>query len=158
RHADPGNCIRRSGQARRFHARAHGRRGGCRPGRVRFPLRRLYSRAAQGTPRPRRYSGAEGQLIIPCIDLMDGKVVQLVQGKEKALEADSPAEMLRKFSAFPEIQVIDLNAAIGNGANDGLIEFVASRAKSRVGGGVRTVARAQTLVKQGAYRVIVGTA
>ena len=97
-------------------------------------------------------------MIIPCIDLMDGKVVQLVQGKEKALEADSPAEMLRKFSAFPEIQVIDLNAAIGNGANDGLIEFVASRAKSRVGGGVRTVARAQTLVKQGAYRVIVGTA
>ena len=52
-------------------------------------------------------------MIIPCIDLMDGKVVQLVQGREKALEGDAPIEMLRKFAAFPEIQVIDLDAAIG---------------------------------------------
>ena len=54
-------------------------------------------------------------MIIPCIDLMDGKVVQLVQGSEKALEGDSPDEMLRKFAAFPEIQVIDLDAALGRG-------------------------------------------
>ena len=45
-------------------------------------------------------------MIIPCIDLMDGKVVQLVQGREKALEGDAPLEMLRKFEGFPEIQVI----------------------------------------------------
>jgi imidazole glycerol phosphate synthase subunit HisF len=51
-------------------------------------------------------------MIVPCIDLMDGKVVQLVQGREKALEGDSPDEMLRKFAAFPEIQVIDLDAAL----------------------------------------------
>ena len=44
---------------------------------------------------------------------MDGKVVQLVQGREKALEGDAPLEMLRKFAAFPEIQVIDLDAARG---------------------------------------------
>ena len=50
-------------------------------------------------------------MIIPCIDLMDGKVVQLVQGREKALEGDSPEEILRKFAAFPEIQVIYLDAA-----------------------------------------------
>ena len=56
-------------------------------------------------------------MIFPCIDLMDGKVVQLVQGREKALEADAPLEMLRRFSAFPEIQVIDLNAAMGTGSN-----------------------------------------
>ena len=49
-------------------------------------------------------------MIVPCIDLMDGKVVQLVQGRDKALEGDSPEEMLRKFAAFPEIQVIDLDA------------------------------------------------
>ena len=49
-------------------------------------------------------------MIVPCIDLMDGKVVQLVQGREKALEGDSPEEMLRKFAAFPEIQ--GKNAAI----------------------------------------------
>jgi phosphoribosylformimino-5-aminoimidazole carboxamide ribotide isomerase len=96
-------------------------------------------------------------LIFPCIDLMDGKVVQLVQGREKALEADSPEEMLRRFAAFSQIQVIDLDAAMGRGANDALVEMLAAKAVTRVGGGVRTVARAQTLVAQGAFRVIVGT-
>jgi phosphoribosylformimino-5-aminoimidazole carboxamide ribotide isomerase len=96
-------------------------------------------------------------LIVPCIDLMDGKVVQLVQGREKALEGDTPDEMLRRFAAFPQIQVIDLDAAMGRGANDGLVEMVASKAVTRVGGGVRTVERAQTLLAQGAFRVIVGT-
>ena len=60
-------------------------------------------------------------MIIPCIDLMGGKVVQLVQGREKALEADAPLAMLEKFSAFPEIQVIDLDAAIGNGDNSAIV-------------------------------------
>lgn len=96
-------------------------------------------------------------MIIPCIDLMDGKVVQLVQGREKALEGDAPLEMLRKFAAFPEIQVIDLDAAMGRGSNDGLVELLASRAATRVGGGVRSVERAAKLVAQGARKVIVGT-
>ena len=96
-------------------------------------------------------------MIFPCIDLMDGKVVQLIQGREKALEGDSPEEMLRKFAAFPEIQVIDLDAAMGRGSNDHLVSMIASRAVTRVGGGVRTAARAQALVQQGAHRVIVGT-
>jgi phosphoribosylformimino-5-aminoimidazole carboxamide ribotide isomerase len=96
-------------------------------------------------------------VIIPCIDLMDGKVVQLVQGREKALEGDSPDEMLRKFAAFPEIQVIDLDAALGRGSNDELVRNLASKAVCRVGGGVRSVERAQALVEQGAHRVIVGT-
>ena len=97
-------------------------------------------------------------MIVPCIDLMDGKVVQLVQGREKALEGDSPEEMLRRFAAFPQIQVIDLDAAMGRGANDGLVEMLAARAITRIGGGVRSVARAKTLVAQGAFRIIVGTA
>lgn len=96
-------------------------------------------------------------MIIPCIDLMDGKVVQLVQGREKALEGGTPAEMLERFSAFGEIQVIDLDAAIGKGANDDLVEFLAARAKCRVGGGVRSPERARKLVEQGAHRVIIGT-
>ncbi|HUA60782.1 MAG TPA: 1-(5-phosphoribosyl)-5-[(5-phosphoribosylamino)methylideneamino] imidazole-4-carboxamide isomerase [Verrucomicrobiae bacterium] len=96
-------------------------------------------------------------MIIPCIDLMDGKVVQLVQGREKALEAEPPAEMLRKFAGFPEIQVIDLDAAMGRGSNNELVRFVASHAKARVGGGIRTVERARSLVDQGAHRVVVGT-
>jgi phosphoribosylformimino-5-aminoimidazole carboxamide ribotide isomerase len=97
-------------------------------------------------------------MIIPCIDLMDGRVVQLVQGQEKALEGDEPLEMLRRFAAFPEIQVIDLNAAIGNGENSEIIELLASRARCRVGGGVRIADRARRLIEQGAHRVIVGTA
>lgn len=97
-------------------------------------------------------------MIVPCIDLMGGKVVQLIQGREKALEGDSPEAMLRRFAAFPQIQVIDLDAAMGKGANDSLVEMLASKAVTRVGGGVRTVERAQTLIAQGAFRVIVGTA
>ncbi len=97
-------------------------------------------------------------MIIPCIDLMDRKVVQLVQGREKALEGDSPLEMLRRFSKFPEIQVIDLDAAIGNGSNDDIVRLIAAHAKTRIGGGVRSAARAQALIEQGAFRVIVGTA
>ena len=97
-------------------------------------------------------------MILPCIDLMGGKVVQLVQGREKALEGDSPLEMLRRFAAFPQIQVIDLDAAIGSGSNDDLVSLVASHALCRVGGGVRSVERARALVEQGAHRVIVGTA
>jgi phosphoribosylformimino-5-aminoimidazole carboxamide ribotide isomerase len=96
-------------------------------------------------------------MILPCIDLMDGKVVQLIQGKEKALEGGSPDEMLLKFAAFPEIQVIDLDAALGRGSNDDLVRMLASKAVVRVGGGVRSVARALTLVEQGACKVIVGT-
>jgi phosphoribosylformimino-5-aminoimidazole carboxamide ribonucleotide (ProFAR) isomerase len=88
---------------------------------------------------------------------MDGKVVQLVQGREKALEADSPGEMLRRFAAFPEIQVIDLDAAMGRGSNDELVRQLTSQAVTRVGGGVRTVGRARALIDQGAHKVIVGT-
>lgn len=97
-------------------------------------------------------------MIIPCIDLMDGKVVQLVQGREKALEGGTVEEMLRRFAAFPEIQAIDLDAAMGRGSNDELVRQVAAGATARVGGGVRTVQRARALVEQGAHRVIVGTA
>jgi phosphoribosylformimino-5-aminoimidazole carboxamide ribotide isomerase len=97
-------------------------------------------------------------MIIPCIDLMDGKVVQLIQGRDKALEGDSPDEMLAKFSAFPEIQVIDLDAAMSKGNNDVIVAELAAKVRARVGGGVRTVDHAERLLDRGAYRVIVGTA
>jgi phosphoribosylformimino-5-aminoimidazole carboxamide ribotide isomerase len=97
-------------------------------------------------------------MIFPCIDLMGGKVVQLVQGRDKALEGDAPLEMLRKFAAFPEIQVIDLDAAMGKGENSALVEMLARHARCRVGGGVRTPERARGLFEQGAHRVIIGTA
>jgi phosphoribosylformimino-5-aminoimidazole carboxamide ribotide isomerase len=97
-------------------------------------------------------------MIIPCIDLMDGKVVQLVQGREKALEGAPPLEMLERFAGFPEIQVIDLDAALGRGQNDAIVELLASRAVIRAGGGVRSAERARRLVECGAAKVIVGTA
>ncbi len=97
-------------------------------------------------------------MIVPCIDLMGGKVVQLVRGREKALEGAAPLEMLEKFRAFPEIQVIDLDAAMGSGENAAIVSTLAARAKCRVGGGVRTAERARALIEEGAHRVIVGTA
>lgn len=97
-------------------------------------------------------------MIIPCIDLMDGKVVQLVQGRTKALEGKSVDEMLVEFAGFPQIQVIDLDAAIGQGSNCDLVEYLARHASIRAGGGVRSVDRAQQLISQGAFRIIVGTA
>ena len=97
-------------------------------------------------------------MIIPCIDLQDGKVVQLIQGQKKALEGAPPLEMLERFKGFPVIQVIDLDAAMGKGLNLDIVHDLASRARTRVGGGVRSAARARELVEAGAERVIVGTA
>ncbi len=96
-------------------------------------------------------------MIVPCIDLQGGKVVQLVQGREKALEGEEPLTMLERFAAFPEIQVIDLDAAMGRGENNAIVEELAGKARIRAGGGVRNVERARTLLDCGAHRVIVGT-
>lgn len=97
-------------------------------------------------------------MIIPCIDLMGGKVVQLVQGREKALEGGSADEMLARFAAFPCIQLIDLDAAIGSGENEQLVAYIAGKARTRIGGGVRSSDKAKRLLDVGASKVIVGTA
>ena len=96
-------------------------------------------------------------MIIPCIDLMGGEVVQLVQGREKALDAGPLDAVLEKFAAFPVIQVIDLDAAIGSGSNEQLVERIAAQRRVRVGGGIRTVEKAARLLGCGAEKVIVGT-
>ncbi len=102
-------------------------------------------------------------MIVPCIDLMDGKAVQLVRGREKKLEAD-PMEMLRQFRGFPVIHVIDLDAAMGRGSpgmpsiNDRIVARLCRKRPCRVGGGVRTVERARELKELGAQQVIIGTA
>lgn len=97
-------------------------------------------------------------MVIPCIDFMEGKVVQLVQGKTKALEIDDLDAVIQRFSPFPELQVIDLDAAMGRGANTTLVARVAERKKIRAGGGVRSVEKAEELVELGAAKVIIGTA
>lgn len=97
-------------------------------------------------------------MIIPCIDLMGGKVVQLVRGRDKALESDSAEATLQRFSAFPVIQVIDLDQAMGQGSNLPIVRRLTGLARTWVGGGVRSVERAEELIASGAERVIVGTA
>ena len=90
-------------------------------------------------------------MIIPCIDLMDRKVVQLVQGKEKFLELPEPLAVLEKFAAYPEIQVIDLDAAMGKAENNTeIVRELCRRKPCRVGGGIRNTARAQAVVGDGA--------
>jgi len=100
-------------------------------------------------------------MVIPCIDLMGGKVVQLVQGREKKLELPEPLAVLEKFSAYPQIQVIDLDAAISGPAaspNAGIVRELCARKPCRVGGGIRSAARALEVLAQGASKVIVGSA
>lgn len=97
-------------------------------------------------------------MIVPCIDLMGRKVVQLVQGKDQALELPDPLAVLEKFAEFPEIQVIDLDAAMGHSeGNADIVRELCQRKPCRVGGGIRSVARAWEVVNDGARKVIVGS-
>jgi phosphoribosylformimino-5-aminoimidazole carboxamide ribotide isomerase len=96
-------------------------------------------------------------MIVPCIDLLGGKVVQLEQGERMAIELDSPTEIFRQFEDFPLIHVIDLDAAKGQGNNSELVRQMARSRRARVGGGVRTIDRAKQLIDLGAEQIIVGT-
>jgi phosphoribosylformimino-5-aminoimidazole carboxamide ribotide isomerase len=97
-------------------------------------------------------------MLIPSIDLKRGKVVQLVQGDALAIESSDVDGWIERFSRFPKIQLIDLDAAMGIGTNDALVRQIAARLPCRVGGGVRSVGRAQDLLEAGANAVIVGSA
>jgi phosphoribosylformimino-5-aminoimidazole carboxamide ribotide isomerase len=99
-------------------------------------------------------------MIIPCIDLQGGKAVQLVRGRKRALSIDDVLGLLERFRNYPILHVIDLDAAIGTGSNGRWIKRLARRAKMklRVGGGIRSVARAENILSWGAEKVIVGSA
>jgi phosphoribosylformimino-5-aminoimidazole carboxamide ribonucleotide (ProFAR) isomerase len=98
-------------------------------------------------------------MIIPCIDLMNGKVVQLVQGREKKLELPDPVAVLAKFAAYPQVQVIDLDAAISGNpqSNADIVRELCARKACRVGGGIRSAERAAQVVNEGALKAIVGS-
>ena len=96
-------------------------------------------------------------MLIPSIDLMGGKIVQLVQGEQKALEFDDFTAWVQRFSRFPLMQLIDLDAALGQGNNRSLVERLCGQLPCQVGGGVRTPETAKELLAAGARRVIVGS-
>jgi phosphoribosylformimino-5-aminoimidazole carboxamide ribotide isomerase len=96
-------------------------------------------------------------VLIPSIDLMGGRVVQLQQGERLALQSDDLDGWIQKFSAFTIVQLIDLDAAMGRPANDELVRKVAAALPCQVGGGVRSIERAQELLAAGARRVILGS-
>jgi phosphoribosylformimino-5-aminoimidazole carboxamide ribotide isomerase len=96
-------------------------------------------------------------VLIPSIDLMGGRVVQLQQGERLALESDDIDGWIARFSNFPIVQLIDLDAAMGRPANDDLVHRVARELPCQIGGGVRSIERAQELLAAGARRVILGS-
>ena len=96
-------------------------------------------------------------MLIPSIDLMEGKVVQLVQGSRKALEFDDLQHWIDRFSKYPLVQVIDLDAAMGRGSNQNLVREIARQIRCQVGGGIRSIDSARTTLDLGARRVILGS-
>lgn len=98
-------------------------------------------------------------MIIPSIDIMGGRAVQLRRGKELVLTSDrDPVELAAEFNRYGEIAVIDLDAALGKGSNRQLVKEICKVADVRAGGGIRDVDGARDLLKAGARKVIVGTA
>ena len=97
-------------------------------------------------------------MLIPSIDLQGGHVVQLVQGEALAIQAPDPEPWITKFMPFPRVQLIDLDAAKGQGDNAGLVATICGRLPCRVGGGIRSLERAQAVLGGGAHAVIVSSA
>ena len=97
-------------------------------------------------------------MLIPSIDLKGGAVVQLVQGERLAVRDDDVFRWVRRFERFPKVQVIDLDAAMGAGDNLALVRQIAGALRCRVGGGIRTVERAQDVIAAGADQIIAGSA
>ncbi len=96
-------------------------------------------------------------MLIPSIDLMGGKIVQLVQGQKKALEFDDFEEWIGRFANYPLVQLIDLDAAIGTGNNRALLERFTARLPCQVGGGIRSLDDATEILSRGARRIILGS-
>ena len=103
-------------------------------------------------------------MVISSIDLKDGKVVQLKNGKDLVLERDNPLELIEDFNKFGETAIIDLDAALGNvtpkgtTANTQILKSLLRHGNVRVGGGIRDVKKAKELISLGAEKVIVGSA
>jgi phosphoribosylformimino-5-aminoimidazole carboxamide ribotide isomerase len=97
-------------------------------------------------------------MLIPSIDLLGGQIVQLVQGEKLRLAFDDFEYWIEKFSKFPLVQLIDLDAAMRQGDNSTLVAQIAKRLPVQAGGGIHSIERAQQVLDAGARRVIIGSA
>ena len=97
-------------------------------------------------------------MLIPSIDLQGGKVVQLVQGERLAIESADIDSWVRRFAGRPKVQLIDLDAAKGEGDNSSIVGSICGALSCRVGGGIRSIERAQAVLALGAKKVILSSA
>jgi phosphoribosylformimino-5-aminoimidazole carboxamide ribotide isomerase len=97
-------------------------------------------------------------MLIPSIDLQGGKIVQLVQGERLAIETSDVEAWVTRFSGRPKVQLIDLDAAKGAGDNAALVAHICGALPCRVGGGIRSIERAEATLALGASKVILGSA
>jgi phosphoribosyl-ATP pyrophosphohydrolase len=97
-------------------------------------------------------------MIIPSIDLIDGRAVQLRRGREFVLDGGDPLARLEQFAVAGEVAVVDLDAALGRGSNAALIREMVRRAPCRVGGGIRDLSAARGWLDAGAAKIVIGTA
>jgi phosphoribosyl-ATP pyrophosphohydrolase len=97
-------------------------------------------------------------MIVPSIDLMNGRTVQLRHGREFVLDGGDPLERLEQFAVAGEVAVVDLDAALGQGSNEALIRTMVRRARCRVGGGIRSLEAARRWLDAGASKIVLGTA
>jgi phosphoribosylformimino-5-aminoimidazole carboxamide ribotide isomerase len=97
-------------------------------------------------------------MLIPSIDLLGGRIVQLVQGEKLRLAFDDFEYWIEKFSRFPLVQLIDLDAAMRQGGNSRLVAQISKRLPVQVGGGIHSIERARQVLDAGAMRVIIGSA
>jgi phosphoribosylformimino-5-aminoimidazole carboxamide ribotide isomerase len=99
----------------------------------------------------------EHEMLIPSIDLQGGRIVQLVQGERLAVATRDIETWIERFRGRRKVQLIDLDAAKGEGENEALVARICADLPCRVGGGIRTVARAQAVLALGATHVIVSS-
>jgi len=97
-------------------------------------------------------------MLIPSIDLLGGRIVQLVQGEKLRLAFDDFEYWIEKFAKYPLVQLIDLDAAMRQGDNSALVAQIAKRLPCQVGGGIRSVDHVRRVLDAGAKRAIVGSA
>jgi phosphoribosylformimino-5-aminoimidazole carboxamide ribotide isomerase len=97
-------------------------------------------------------------MLIPSIDLKNGRIVQLVQGETLAVETTDTESWMARFARYPKVQLIDLDAAMGAGDNLALVKTICARLPCRVGGGIRSIERARDVLDAGAHAVIVSSA